>query len=226
MTCFLQNSRVLGMKGTEMQKHKCFFRIAAAITFSSLTVLSQSPLTLTTPSLPPGTVGILYHATVTASGGAAPYQWTVTGLPAGLTFSSNGSSIDISGTPTAPTTGQMVTVKVTDSGGGNASQNYPLTISSPVTITTQSLQQGTVGTMYQATLTATGGFPPYFWSASGLPAGLSIKSNPDGTGTISGIPTTAVQNKTVIVSVSGYGSRFGAGKYLPPTINPRPATVT
>jgi subtilisin family serine protease len=51
-----------------------------------------------------------------------------------------------------------------------------------------SLAGGTVGVTYSATLTASGGTPPYSWSAFGLPAGLSI--NP-ATGEITGIPTTA-----------------------------------
>ena len=31
-----------------------------------------------------GTVGTAYSGTLTASGGTAPYTWTVTGLPAGV----------------------------------------------------------------------------------------------------------------------------------------------
>jgi len=49
-------------------------------------------------------------------------------------------------------------------------------------------QSGTVGTAIgNLTLTATGGTPPYTWSATGLPPGLSISSG----GVISGTPTTA-----------------------------------
>jgi len=46
---------------------------------------------------------------------------------------------------------------------------------------------GTVDTAYSYTMTATGGAQPYTWSATGLPAGLSIDPN---TGKISGTPTT------------------------------------
>jgi hypothetical protein len=57
----------------------------------------------------------------------------------------------------------------------------------PLAISTTTLPVGTSGTAYSATLAATGGVPPYAWSASGLPSGLSMSS----TGTISGTPTTS-----------------------------------
>jgi carboxypeptidase T len=49
-------------------------------------------------------------------------------------------------------------------------------------------QVSTVGTAITLPNSASGGTTPYTWSASGLPAGLSINS---GTGTVSGTPTTA-----------------------------------
>jgi hypothetical protein len=58
----------------------------------------------------------------------------------------------------------------------------------PLTVTTAALPQGTVGTAYSATLSATGGTPPYSWTlASGsLPPGLTLSSN----GSITGTPTS------------------------------------
>ena len=65
--------------------------------------------------------------TFTAVGGAAPYQWTASGLPAGLTL--DGSSGRLKGTPTS--SGSFsTTVKVTDSASpqGEASGNYNIEI--------------------------------------------------------------------------------------------------
>ena len=73
---------------------------------------------------------------------------------------------------------------------GSVSGGTGLTVTpGPLTITTTALPAATVGAAYTATLTATGGTPPYSWSiASGsLPAGLTLAA---GTGVISGTPTT------------------------------------
>jgi Putative Ig domain len=66
----------------------------------SVTVAPAAPtkLTITTTSLPGGTVGIAYNSVVAASGGTTPYAFKATGLPAGLSI--DGSSGAISGTPT------------------------------------------------------------------------------------------------------------------------------
>jgi hypothetical protein len=159
-------------------------------------------LTITTPSLPPGTITHAYSTTVAASGGATPYAWSATGLPAGLSI--NPSSGVISGTPAASGT-FPVTVTVTDSGGvGNtqsAQANYNLTIDSLVTIITVSLPAGTITHAYSTTVAASGGATPYAWSATGLPAGLSI--NPSS-GLISGTPTASgTFPVTVTVTDSG-----------------------
>jgi hypothetical protein len=53
------------------------------------------------------------------------------------------------------------------------------------TVTTTTLSSGTVGVPYITVATATGGTPPYKWSAVGLPDGLDITE----TGVISGTPT-------------------------------------
>jgi len=65
------------------------------------------------------------------------------------------------------------------------------------------LPYGQTGTAYAATLGASGGVPPYEWSAAGLPAGLGLDP---ASGTISGTPT---QSGTFAVTVS-VGDRTGA----------------
>ena len=61
-----------------------------------------------------------------------------------------------------------------------------------VQISPASVNGGSSGVIYDSTtFTASGGAfsPPYTWSATGLPPGLTIVSNPDNTGTLTGNPT-------------------------------------
>ena len=153
------------------------------------TSTSPAALAITTSSLPNGTVGAAYSQTLAATGGTTPYTWSIASgtLPAGLTLSSGGV---ISGTPTTAGGPTSVTFKVTDSASATATKPLSITINStPPSITTSSLPNGTVGVAYSQTLAVTGGTTPYTWTiASGtLPAGLTLSSG----GVISGTPTTA-----------------------------------
>jgi hypothetical protein len=70
--------------------------------------------------IPVGKVGVPYTVTLAAQGGAAPYTWTVNGLPPGLLLSPNGT---IAGTPLPGSAGvYTVWVTVNDSCCGVAHQ--------------------------------------------------------------------------------------------------------
>ena len=80
-----------------------------------------------------------------------------------------------------------------------------------VAVTNPGSKTGTVGTAISSfTLSASGGTAPYTWSASGLPAGVTIGSS---TGTVSGTPTTAgTYNVTATATGSG-GSGSGSATF-------------
>ncbi len=154
-------------------------------------------LTITTTTLPPATVGIAYNATLTGTGGTAPYNWLVTPpLPSGLSL--NATAGTISGTP-GPTTANTAdyTFVLQDAASSEDTKILTLIINpapAPLAITTTSLRGGTVNQPYcPYTLTATGGTPPYTWSAT-LPNGLQL--NVPTSGTISGTPLPGTAGTT------------------------------
>ncbi len=144
-------------------------------------------------SLPNGAINVPYSAQVgVAQGtGTGPFTLSISAgsLPPGLSL--NSTSGFITGTPT--TIGKSsFTVTATDSKSLTGTRDLSITIRGAINITQSALPNGQVGVPYTATLTATGGVVPYIWTVNSgsLPAGLTLTSNPDGTGTISGTPTT------------------------------------
>src|SRR5207302_1060767 len=111
----------------------------------SVTVAPDPP-SVTTTSLPGGTVGTPYSQALAASGGTTPYTWTTASgtLPAGLTLAANGT---ISGTPTAAGSSSL-TFKVTDAANASVTSGaLSIAIAAPaLSVTTTSLPGGTVGT--------------------------------------------------------------------------------
>ena len=156
----------------------------------SLTV-GTGGLSISPTTLPAATAGVAYSQALTASGGVAPYSFSVTGgaLPAGVSLSASGL---LSGTPASAGSFNF-DVTVTDATGGTpstATVSYTLAVSSPtITVTPATLANGVVGQSYSQSLAASGGTAPYSFSvgAGTLPAGLSLAAG----GEISGTPTAA-----------------------------------
>jgi len=93
----------------------------------SISVTGSAQPTISTSSLPGGTVNITYSTTVSASGGATPYTWGISSgsLPVGLSIGA--SSGVISGTPTA-TGSSSFTVQVTDANNATASKALNISV--------------------------------------------------------------------------------------------------
>lgn len=168
-----------------------------SLTTGSTSVTNPTAISLTASSLPAGTVGTAYSSTpVKATGGASPYVFTATGLPAGLGI--NAATGLISGTPTTAGTSSVI-VKVTDAAGQSATTS-PLslivaaapTTTSTLAIPTTALAAGRRTVSYAATILASGGTLPYRFTYSGtLPPGLSLTVTAPSQVTLSGRPTTA-----------------------------------
>jgi hypothetical protein len=144
------------------------------------------------------TIGFSYTRIVSVfNGGTAPFTWTATGLPPGMSIrpwdlsarSVTPDDAEIWGTPTASGTFN-VTLTVTDANGSSASVSFPFTVSLLGVDGNDQLPNGTVNTPYSKQLRVLGGTGPYTVSQFNplnepLPALLSL--NP-GTFTVSGTP--------------------------------------
>lgn len=93
--------------------------------FSLNVTATGGPLAISTSDLPSGVFGVFYAAGLNATGGLAPYTWSVSSLPLGMSFDSRTGII--SGTPGSA--GSFVIVAtVTDRVGASISQNLTLLI--------------------------------------------------------------------------------------------------
>ena len=181
------------MSGTPSANGTFNFDVTATDTNSNTGTRSYSvtinlaPLIVNPASLPAATAGTPYSQTVTASGGTAPYSYAVLSgaLPPGLSLA--GGTGVISGTPTTPGA-YSFTIQATDATPNTGTRNYTINVGSNVlAVAPASLPNGTQGTAYSQTVSASGGIGPYTFalSAGALPTGLTLSS----AGVISGTPT-------------------------------------
>jgi hypothetical protein len=184
-----------------------FFVGLTGVGFAQQTVTQQFTLTVTVPtlsisttSLPYGISTVAYSQTVNATGGIAPYTWSVSAgnLPAGLSL--NTSTGVISGTPTTIGANSF-TIKVTDSQStpATATQAFNVPIVGKLLITTTTLPGAIVGQPYTGVVNFTGGVAPYVCTVSTgtLPswATLAVSGN---TCTITGTPTAPISDTFTI----------------------------
>jgi large repetitive protein len=159
------------------------------------------PLSINQSALAPTatTLATPYSFQLSADGGGSQTWSVVDGsLPGGLQLGAGGL---LSGTPTA--TGDFTfKVRVTD-GARSATQTYSLTVVQQLKIVPVVAPAGEVALAFDVHPAANGGKPGYKWSASGLPAGLSINAD---TGEISGTPTAfgAFPVKVTVTDALGF----------------------
>ncbi len=186
-------------------------------------VIAPQKLALTTPPLGNATLGTPLNIQFSATGGVPPYTFAEYGtLPPGTQFSSSGA---LTGTPTTLGTYQFL-VFVDDTADASANQTFSIAIVEPslVITTATPLPSGQKASVYSTTFAATGGKPPYFWSASGLPAGLTLANT---TGLLTGIPgQDGVFQVAVTVADSSPVAVLSTTKNFSLTINSTPLTFT
>ena len=195
-------------------------------TTANLSIKVNAALQITTTSLPTAVVGTSYSQTMAATGGIAPYTWSISAgsLPPGLSL--NTSTGAITGTPT--TSGPYsFTAQVTDSETTpqSVTANLSITVNPQLAITTTTLSSGVLSVAYSQTLAATGGISPYTWSIStgSLPTGLSLNAS---TGAITGTPTAAGTSSFTAKVTDSESPTHSATANLSITINTKLAVQT
>lgn len=162
---------------------------------ATISMTVYQPLQIDTAALPIGANGILYSATVEASGGSTMgYTWTTTGmLPPGLQLLANGTpSTLLTGAPTQQGSFTF-TINVTDSGGEMASATYTLDIVPPLDITTTLIPGRFECQPGSTTLQTTGGSGTgHVWTVTGgtIPTGWTLQPDGSPDTTIYGRATT------------------------------------
>jgi hypothetical protein len=100
------------------------------------TPTATSP-SISTTTVPNGTTGTAYTTSITATGGTAPYTWSVSSgtLPAGLALgTSTTNSVTISGTPNSAQQGASFTMQVKDSAAKTATKAFTMNITSTISV--------------------------------------------------------------------------------------------
>ncbi len=157
--------------------------ILAIVLSATSSLLGQ--VKITTTSLPNGTVGTPYSATINTRLGAAPFIWTVSvgSLPPGIGMTPSGDtrSALLSGTPT--TAGSYAFgITVQGKGGHRSTAKYTVAIAgpppgtlnaNPASLAFGNVQVGNAASLLEA-LTNTGGSPVTISQANVTGAGFSV----------------------------------------------------
>jgi hypothetical protein len=179
--------------------------LLVTLVFAAIPAAAQ---TITTTSMPNGTVNVAYSFQLGCTNCAAGAVWSISPaagpLPPNLGI--NPSSGVISGIPT--TTGVYnFLAQVQNPAGPPITQALTLNITGPITINTTSFPTGTLNNTYTSPpLAASGGIKPYTWTlVSGiLPPGLGFASTTSGT-VISGVPTAVGTYQFILEATDNFG---------------------
>ncbi|MCB9655060.1 MAG: putative Ig domain-containing protein [Deltaproteobacteria bacterium] len=148
----------------------------------------ESTLSLAQTPLPKATLGARYFAQLSPLGGDGHYLYAVAhgALPPGVVLNEATGVLD--GLPAA--TGPFSFTVSVDSRAMSAERSFELEVRSTglvLEVVDHPIAEAALGFAYQAALIASGGTPPYRWSATDptrLPAGLEVSSS----GALTGVP--------------------------------------
>ncbi|XNL33356.1 autotransporter domain-containing protein [Xanthomonas phaseoli pv. dieffenbachiae] len=194
---------------------------AAQASRSYALTVNAATLVLRQPTLPAAVRGSAYSQVLTASGGIAPYRYSIASgtLPAGLTLASDGT---LSGTPTVQGTSSF-TIAVADAGNATATQAYTFTVNDAAPVAVADVAATMTDTAVTAAVTA---------NDTGSITAIAIASAPtNGTAVVSGLEVVYTPNAgftgTDVLSYTATGAGgTSAAVTLTITVNVRPVAVS
>jgi len=203
-------------------------------TVAAFTLQVNASLTITTTSLPNGSVGAPYNSPIVTTGGVLPVSFSLTtaSFPPGLTITQPAPGTQtgaLAGTPTAAGTYNFSETVVDQSNPQQtATQNYTVTIVPVFAGTTpNTLPAGTANAAYSQTLTSTGGTAPFsyqFVAGTPFPPGLNISPSSSTTALLNGTPTSAGTFTFEIQASDNSAPPQGYSEFLTVNFRPQPPT--
>lgn len=177
-----------------------------------LSLQVADPLSITTTTLPDGILGASYSQTIATSGGASPFNFTVSGgsLPPGLSLAASTGAI--TGTPTATGTSSF-DVLVTDSTSQPGIQSDTQSLSIDVTLAAPTGLSGVAGSgsiaLSWGTVSGASGYKVYYGDTSGSYLGTGATEGPSpidvpGGGSNSLTLTGLSNDETHFLAVTAY----------------------
>ena len=166
---------------------------------------NQVTLSATNSVISQGGTSVI-NATVANDTSNSGVSWTLTG--AGTLSGSTKTSVTYNA-PASVSQETIATVRASSVEFPSQSSSIQIKVEPPVSITTTSLAGGNYGSPYSATISSSGGVPPFNWtiSAGSLTPGLSLGSSATNSVTISGTPTAQTNSDfTIKISDSAGGT--------------------
>lgn len=176
----------------------------------TVTLNVVAPLVLTVPANPVGHVGDAVSQAAVATGGVAPYTYSSSALPPGLSL--NTSTGAITGTLTTAGSFGPITVTVADSNttvgvAAPMSVSYTQVVWPAVALAAIPAQSVNLGSPVSVTAAGSGGDGSLTYSATGLPLGVAINAS---TGVISGPPVVPGRYLPTVTVTDGSGGTASA----------------